>query len=108
MINYINTLLVYLKKRKQLVEIRLEHEFFRAFFRDELQGNETELRDELSTIRAKKKQSDADTNRAVEIERMIGVLSGVKQRIRNAENIETELKEYIDVVKQKLCFWKSH
>jgi hypothetical protein len=107
MINYINTLLVYFKKRKQLIEIRLEHDFFRAFFRAELEGDEEDLRKELADIR-KKKQTEEDTKRAIELERIIGVLSGVRQRIRNAENIETELKAYIDVVKQRLCFWKSH
>lgn len=102
---YINTLFIYLKKRKQLTEVRIEHDFFRAFFREDLQTDEAEARKELAEIRSKK-QTEEDTQKAIDLERKINVVSQVRQRIRNAEGIEKELIAYIGLIKARLCFWK--
>lgn len=100
MLNFIFTQLLILKKKKQLHEIRLEHDFFTDYFSADITKNEESLREEMGLLRSKKPITPEDEKRMIEINREVTNLSQVKTRIANSKQIERELLAYIEVLKK--------
>lgn len=91
-------LFIWLKKRMQLAELQAEHRFFLSFFGEELNGDEQVMREELVKLKTKKKQSEDDLARAMDLEKEINKLVQIRGRIKNSEQIENELKAFISTL----------
>jgi hypothetical protein len=95
----LNKILLILKKKRQLTEVRAEHNFFRTHFADTLEQSEDDMRKEMSEIRGKNKQSDDDVKRAIELEKEISKYAQIKGRILASEQVEKELVAFIKSIK---------